>query len=188
MSLQFLRNADGTVTGRNENNGFTVTHADEEEVRRQLYEDAGWEYTPPPPPVPPGHHRFLLVHEEEDEDCGFGDERYAGLRAGPPEGCVPVDRGCFALECQRPGRTLLDAVAGTVAEVRREHGVVMSGVGVAGRPGEWPGTDVCADDDGREGDAAGRVAHLVLTAAHRSRRLGYGRRELVRLLDATGIE
>ncbi|MGA5669723.1 hypothetical protein ACPCTG_30135 [Streptomyces pseudogriseolus] len=54
MTLQFLRNADGTVTGRNETNGFTVTHADEEEVKRQLYEDAGWEYTPPPPSLPPG--------------------------------------------------------------------------------------------------------------------------------------
>ncbi|MEV5421285.1 hypothetical protein AB0K85_00565 [Streptomyces cellulosae] len=186
MSLQFLRNADGTVTGRNDTNGFTVTHADEEEVKRQLYEDAGWEYTPPPRPVPPGHHRFLLVHEEDDEDCGFGDERYAGLRARSPEGCVPVDRGCFALECERPGRTLLDAVAGTVAVVRREHGVVMNGVGVAGRPGEWPEAGV--DTDSGDGDAAADLAHLVLTAAHRSRRLGYGRKELVRLLDASGIE
>ncbi|MEU5465427.1 hypothetical protein ACH41C_22865 [Streptomyces althioticus] len=185
MSLQFLRNGDGTVTGRNDSNGFTVTHADEEEVKRQLYEDAGWEYTPPPPPLPPGHHRFLLVHEEDEEDeegCGFGEERYAGLRAGPPEGCVPVDRGCFALECQRPGRTLLDAVAGTVAEIRRVYGVVMNAVRPDGGPGEWPDTDAA------RGGAAETVAHLVLTAAHRSRRLGYGRKELVRLLDATGIE
>ncbi|MET8896090.1 hypothetical protein [Streptomyces albogriseolus] len=189
MSLQFLRNADGTVTGRNETNGFTVTHTDEEEVKRQLFEDAGWAYTPPPPPVAPGHHRFLLVHEE-DGSCGFEDERYEGLRARPPEGCVPADHGHFALECERPGKTLLDAVAGTVAEIRREHGVVMNGLGVVGRPGEWPGadTDACVDVDGRDGDAAGRVAHLVLTTAYRSRRLGYGRKELVRLLDATGIE
>ncbi|WP_395758242.1 hypothetical protein OIE82_04775 [Streptomyces althioticus] len=185
MSLQFRRNEDGTVTGRNENNGFTVTHADEEEVKRQLYEDAGWEYTPPPPPLPPGHHRFLLVREEDDGDCGFGDERYAGLRASPPEGCVPVDRGCFALECRRPGRTLLDAVAGTVAEIRRAHGVVMNAVRTDGRAGEWPGVDA---DRAEGGDAAEGVAHLVLTAAHRSRRLGYGRKDLVRLLDATGIE
>lgn len=182
MSLQFRRNEDGTVTGRNENNGFTVTHADEEEVKRQLFEDAGWEYTPPPPPLPPGHHRFLLVHEEDEGDCGFGDERYTGLRARPPEGCVPVDRGCFALECRRPGSTLLDAVAGTVAEIRRAHGVVMNAVRADGRPGEWPDIDAGGED------AAEAVAHLVLTAAHRSRRLGYGRKELVRLLDATGIE
>ncbi|MGA5795207.1 hypothetical protein ACPC27_09745 [Streptomyces cellulosae] len=182
MSLQFLRHADGTVTGRNDTNGFTVTHTDEEEVKRQLYEDAGWEYTPPPPSVPPGHHRFLLVHEEDDEDCGFGDERYAGLRERPPEGCVPVDRGCFALECERPGKTLLDAVAGTVAEIRRDHGVVMNGLRADGRAGEWTDSG-CGD-----GDAAAALTHLVLTAAHRSRRLGYGRKELVRLLDATGIE
>ncbi|MEV5233534.1 hypothetical protein [Streptomyces pseudogriseolus] len=181
MTLQFLRNADGTVTGRNETNGFTVTHADEEEVKRQLYEDAGWEYTPPPPSLPPGHHRFLLTHEE-DGSCGFEDERYAGLRARPPEGCVPADHGHFALECECPGKTLLDAVAATVAEIRRDHGLVMTGLRVAERPEEWPDAEV------RSGDAAARVAHLVLTAAHRSRRLGYGRKELVRLLDATGIE
>ncbi len=46
MGLHFHRNDDGTTTGRNDANGFTVTHAEEEEVKRQLYEDAGWEYTP----------------------------------------------------------------------------------------------------------------------------------------------
>ncbi|MFI8205234.1 hypothetical protein [Streptomyces sp. NPDC085937] len=180
MGLHFHRNADGTTTGRNDANGFTVTHADEEEVKRQLYEDAGWEYTPPPPPVAPGHHRFCLVHEE-DLGCGVEEEPYAGLRARPPEGCVPADHGHFALECERPGKTLLDAVAGTVAEVRRDHGVVMNSLGVE-KPGEW------VDAGTRYGYAAEVVAHLVLMAAHRSRLLGYGRKDLVRLLDATGIE
>ncbi|MEU0899646.1 hypothetical protein [Streptomyces massasporeus] len=180
MGLHFHRNPDGTTTGRNEANGFSVTHADEEEVKRRLYEDAGWEYTPPPPPVPPGVHRFSLVHEEV-RASGFGDERYAGLRARPPEGCVPVDRGCFALECERPGKTLVDAVAGTVAEIRREHGLVMNSLGV-----EKPHEGFGADDKG--GHAAETVAHLVLTAASRARPLGYGRKDLVRLLDATGIE
>ncbi|GGP53425.1 hypothetical protein ACWDY7_16920 [Streptomyces calvus] len=78
MSLTFHRNPDGTTTGRNDANGFTVTHADEEEVKRQLYEDAGWEYTPPPPPVPPGHHRFSLVHDEF---------RTAGSRTSGMQGC-----------------------------------------------------------------------------------------------------
>ncbi|CAL9378145.1 hypothetical protein [Streptomyces sp. Tu 3180] len=180
MSLLFHRNPDGTTTGRNDVTGFTVTHTDEEEVKRLLYEDAGWEYTPPPPPVPPGFHRFSLVHDEF-RAAGFGDERYAGLRARPPEGCVPVDRGCFALECERPGRTLLDAVAGTVAEVRREHGLVMNGLGVE-KPGEW------FDADDKNGYAAQTVAHLVLTAAHRARLLGYGRKDVARLLDAAGVE
>ncbi|GAB2442930.1 hypothetical protein [Streptomyces incanus] len=179
MSLSFHRNPDGTTTGRNDAGGFTVTHADEEEVKRQLYEDAGWEYTPPPLPVPAGFHRFSLVHEEFGA-VGFGDERYAGLRERPPDGCLPVDRGHFALECERPGRTLLDAVAGTVAEVRREHGLVMNSLGVE-KPQEWLGDD-------RDGYAAHIAAHLLLMGVHRARLLGYGRKDVVRLLDATGIE
>ncbi|WP_030856084.1 hypothetical protein [Streptomyces sp. NRRL S-37] len=179
MSLHLHRNPDGTTTGRNEATGFTVTHTEEEEVKRQLYEDAGWAYTPPPPPVPPGFHRFTLVHEEFGH-TGFGDERYAGLRARPPEGCAPVDWGCFALECERPGKTLLDAVAGTVAEVRREHGLVMNSLGVE-KPDEWYGAD-------RDGHAGVIAAHLMLAAIHRARVLGYGRKDLVRLLDAAGVE
>lgn len=178
MSLHFHRNPDDTTTGRNDDSGFTVTHADEEEVKRLLYEDAGPAYTPPPPPGTSGVHRFSLVHEDF-EATGFGDERYAGVRKRPPEGCVPVDRGYFALECERPGRTLLDAVTDTVREVRREHGLLMTGMGVE-KPDEWSGTD-------RNGHAAVIVGHLLLTAAHRARLLGYGRKDLVRLLDATGI-
>lgn len=180
MGLHFHRNPDGTTTGRNDANGFTVTHAEEEEVKRQLYEDAGWEYTPPPTPPPPGFHRFSLVHDEL-RSSGFEDERYAGLRDRPPEGCAPVDRGCFTLRCERPGRTLMDAVAGTVAEIRREHGLVMNSLGV-GKSAEW------WDAGTKDGYAAETVAHLLLTAADRARLLGYGRRDVVRLLDATGIE
>ncbi|MEU6809801.1 hypothetical protein ABZ920_12525 [Streptomyces sp. NPDC046831] len=180
MTLFLHRNPDGTTTGRNEATGFTVTHADDEEVKRCLHEDAGWEYSPPPPPpARPGFHRFTLVHDDSDTE-GCRDERYAALRARPPEGCVPADRGCFALECERPGRTLLDAVAGTVAEIRREHGLVMNGLGVE-KPDEWLG-----DDGG--GRAAQTVAHLVLSAAHRAALLGHRRKDLVRLLDAAGVE
>lgn len=181
MGLHLHRNPDGTTTGRNDDNGFTVTHADEEEVKRQLYEDAGWEYTPPPPPppLPPGFHRFALVHEEF-RAAAFEDERYSGLRARPPQGCAPVDWGYFALECERPGKTLLDAVADTVREVRREHGLVMTGMGVE-KPDEWWGI-------GKDGRAAVIVGHLLLMAAHRARLLGYGRKDVVRLLDATGID
>jgi hypothetical protein len=179
MGLYFHRNDDGTTTGRNEDTGFTVTLADEEEVKRRLYEDAGWEYTPPPPPVPPGFHRFSLAHEDFT-DGGFADDRYAALRARPPAGCRPVDWGCFALECERPGRTLLDAVTGTVAEIRREHGLVMNGMGIE-KPDEWLGDD-------KNGHGAEVVGHLLLAAVHRATALGYGRRDLVRLLDATAMQ
>ncbi|MGW1613422.1 hypothetical protein ACWCQZ_29125 [Streptomyces sp. NPDC002285] len=88
LGLSFHRNADGTTTGCNTDTGFTVTDTDEEEVKRRLYEDAGWDYTPPPPPVPPGYHRFALV----DDSFGHGGidvERYASLRENPPHGCTP---------------------------------------------------------------------------------------------------
>jgi hypothetical protein len=179
MELTFRHNTDGTTTGRNEETGFTVTLAEEGEVKRRLYEDAGWEYTPAPPPVPPGHHRFALVHEEFGA-AGFADERYADLRASPPAGCVPADRSCFALECERPGKTLLDAVTGTVAEIRREHALVMNGMGIE-KPQEWLGDD-------KDGYGAEIVGHLLLMAAHRATLLGYGRKDLVRLLAATGVE
>ncbi|MFE2099099.1 hypothetical protein [Streptomyces sp. NPDC059468] len=179
MGLSFRRNVDGTTTGRNDETGFTVTLADEGEVKRRLYEDAGWEYTSPPPPVPPGHHRFALVDDSFDTG-DFGDSRYAGIRANPPAGCVPVDWGCFALECERPGATLLDAVADTVAEVRQEHGLVMNSLGIE-KPEEWYG-------EGKDGFKGQIVAHLLLRAVHRAGVIGYGRDDLIQLLDATGIE
>ncbi|CAM5673952.1 hypothetical protein SHIRM173S_12233 [Streptomyces hirsutus] len=74
----------------------------------------------------------------------------------------------------------LDAVAGTVARVRREHRLVMNSLGVE-KPQEWLGDD-------RNGYAAQIAAHLLVTGVHRARLLGYGRKDLVRLLDATGIE
>ncbi|MFI1048118.1 hypothetical protein ACH4U3_20380 [Streptomyces griseoruber] len=63
MSLSFRRNPDGTTTGRNDDTAFTLTDEDAEVVKKGLYDDAGWDYTPPPPPVPPGHHRFCLAHD-----------------------------------------------------------------------------------------------------------------------------
>jgi hypothetical protein len=175
MGLSFRRNDDGTTTGRNEETGFSVTDLDAEEVKRRVYEAAGWDYTPPPPPVPPGFHRFGLAHEAFD-DGGFTDARYASLRDNPPSGCVPADWGYFALECERPGATLLDAVTDTVAEIRREHGLAMNGLGIE-KPGEWFDVD-------KDGYAAEIVAHLLLMAAHRAALLGYGRDDLARLLDA----
>ncbi|MGW0763597.1 hypothetical protein ACWD1Y_45310 [Streptomyces sp. NPDC002814] len=179
MSLSFRRNPDGTTTGRNVDTGFTVTDTDEEEVKRRLYEDAGWDYTPPPPPAPPGHHRFALV-DDWFGDGGFDDARYASLRENPPDGCIPVDWGSFALQCERPGATLLGAVADTVAEIRREHGLVMNSLGIE-KPDEWFGEGM----NGYKGEA---VPHLLLAAVYQARLIGYGREDLLRLLDATGVE
>jgi len=174
--MSFHRNDNGTVTGRNLDTGFTVTDTDEEEVKRRLYEDAGWDYTPPPSPVPPGYHRFALVHDVFG-GVGFDDERYAGLRENPPSGCVPDDWGyCFALDCERPGATLPAAVTDTVAEIRREYGLVMSSLGIE-KPEEWYG-------EGKDGFKGRVVAHLLLMAAHRATLIGYSRDELVALLDA----
>lgn len=75
---------------------------------------------------------------------------------------------------------MLEAVADTVSEVRRDHGVVMNGLGIE-KPQEWFG-------DGKDGHGAKIVAHLLLMAVHRASLLGYGREDLVGLLDATGIE
>ncbi|MCW8383092.1 hypothetical protein [Streptomyces justiciae] len=179
MSLSFHRNPDGTTTGRNNDTGFTFTDVDPNEVERCVYENAGWEYSPPPPPTPAGYHRFTL----EGDALGSSDfaaGSYAELCESPPVGCVPENWGHLALRCQRPGDTLLDAVAGTVAEVRRDHGLVMNSLGIE-KPDEWIGGE-------KDGYAGQIVAHLFLGAVHRARLLGYGREDLVRLLDATGIE
>jgi hypothetical protein len=57
----------------------------------------------------------------------------------------------------------------------------MNSLGVE-KPREW------FDADHKNGYAAETVAHLVLMVTDRARRLGYGRRDLVRLLDAAGLE
>lgn len=101
------------------------------------------------------------MHEEFGELDSEG-ERYADLRARPPAGCVPADRGRLVLEYERPGRTLLDAVTSTVAEIKREYGLVMYSLGIE-KPQEWLGTDT-------NGYGARIVAHLLLTAAHRAPR------------------
>lgn len=130
-------------------------------------------------PVPAGCHRFALVHDAFDGG-GFGGARYASLRENPPAGCVPVDWGGFALKCERPGATLWDAVADTVSEVRRAHGVVMNSLGIE-KTDEW-------FDATKDGYGAEIAAQLLLMAAQRAALLGYGREDLIRLLDATGIE
>ncbi|GLV90288.1 hypothetical protein ACR3S4_13805 [Streptomyces sp. CH8.1] len=128
------------------------------------FADAGWRGGPPAPP-PPGWQRFTLVHG------GDGDPRHDTLRARPPQGCV-VDEseGCFTLRCERPGGRLLDAVAATCAEIRDEHGLLMSGLG--------------ADGPGDRG--ALNVGRLLLMAADRGPHVGYSVDDLARFLRTAG--
>ncbi|MER6110662.1 hypothetical protein [Streptomyces hirsutus] len=55
-------------------------------------------------------------------------------------------------------------MAGTVTQVRREHGLVMNSLG-AGKPQEWLGRD-------RDGYAAYIATHLLLMGMYRARLLG----------------
>ncbi|WP_329125556.1 hypothetical protein [Streptomyces sp. NBC_01465] len=178
MGLSFRRHDDGTTTGTNMETGFTFTSADRDEVERVLRENAGWTYTPPPPPLPLGHHRFALEHDAfgmSVRDADGLEDRYARLRARPPHGCVPEGWGdSFALLCERPGDTLLAAVTDTVEEIRRENGLVMTGLGIE-KPDEWMGRD-------RDGHCGKILAQLILQAAHRARACGYPADDLVHLL------
>ncbi|WP_256333283.1 hypothetical protein [Streptomyces sp. cf386] len=76
--------------------------------------------------------------------------------------------------------TLWEAVADTVSEVRRDHGVLMSGLGIE-KVHEW-------FDATKNGYGAEIAAQLVLMGVYRAALLGYGRSDLIRLLDATGVQ
>ncbi|MGP3687678.1 hypothetical protein ACTVZO_23820 [Streptomyces sp. IBSNAI002] len=129
----------------------------------------------PPPPPAPGRQRFTLVHCPVGDRPGFDDPRYEGLRAGPPEGCAVEDVGGYlGLRCERPGARLLDAVADTCREVREEHGLLMTDLGIE-KLWEW-------SQDGTDGWGAEIVGQLLLMAAERGPKLGYTIDDLVRFL------
>ncbi|MFD4247023.1 hypothetical protein ACFWP3_36370 [Streptomyces sp. NPDC058525] len=131
----------------------------------------GW----PPPPPPPGRQRFTLIHCPAGARPGFDDPRYEGLKAGPPEGCEVEDVGGYlGLRCERPGARLLDAVAETCREVRAEHGLLMTDLGIE-KLWEW-------SQDGTDGWGAEIVGQLLLMAAERGPKLGYTTDDLVRFL------
>ncbi|MFJ2114857.1 amidase [Streptomyces sp. NPDC087850] len=120
-------------------------------------------------------HRFNLIHCPATGIPHFTDARYGSLTATPPPGCVPSHWDMyFSLRCRRPGETLLDAVAPVCAEVRAEHGVLMTDLGVEGL-WEWS----C---DGQDGHGAAIVAQLLLMAADRGQQLGYSVDDLLRFL------
>ncbi|MFD3698557.1 amidase [Streptomyces sp. NPDC058646] len=134
----------------------------------------------PQPPVPPGRQRFTLVHCPVEGYPGFDDPRYASLKADPPQGCAVEDfGGALGLRCDRPGGRLLDAVADVCAEIRTGHGLLMTGLGVD-RLWEW-------SEDGTDGWGAEIVGQLLLMAAERGPKLGYGVGDLGRFLrEAAG--
>ncbi|MFD7097337.1 amidase [Streptomyces xanthophaeus] len=135
----------------------------------------------PQPPPPPGWQRFTLVHCPVDGYPGFDDPRYDGLKAAPPEGCAVEDfGGSLGLRCDRPGGRLLDAVADLCAEIRTGHGLLMTGLGIE-KLWEW-------SEDGTDGWGAEIVGQLLLMAAERGPRLGYGVDDLTRFLrEAAGV-
>ncbi|MFF4018966.1 hypothetical protein [Streptomyces sp. NPDC001843] len=71
-------------------------------------------------------------------------------------------------------------MADTVAEIRREHGVVLNSLGIE-KPEEWFG-------EGKDGFKGQVVAHLLLRAVHRAALVGCRRADLLRLIDVTEIE
>ncbi|MEU7726712.1 hypothetical protein AB0B78_15935 [Streptomyces sp. NPDC040724] len=145
-----------------------------DEARALVHEAFGQTALRPPPP-PPGGQRFTLIHCPLGEHSGFDDPRYEGLKARPPEGCAVEDvGGYFGLSCERPGARLLDAVAETCREIRAEHGLLMSDLGIE-KLWEW-------SQDGTDGWGAEIVGQLLLMAAERGPKLGYGTDDLVRFL------
>ncbi|MFF4103290.1 hypothetical protein [Streptomyces sp. NPDC001903] len=123
----------------------------------------------------PGVQRFTLVHWPVGESTRFEDARYDGLKKEPPQGCeVEEIGGRFGLRCERPGARLLEAVAELCGEVRAGHGLLMTDLGIE-RLWEWSA-------DGTDGWGAEIVGQLLLMAAERGPRLGYGVDDLVRFL------
>ncbi|MFD7260613.1 hypothetical protein [Streptomyces sp. NPDC059874] len=153
-----------------------------DEATALVHEAFGLTAWRPLPPPPPGWQRFTLIHCPVGECPEFEDTRYDGVKARPPQGCVVEEiGGYFGLRCERPGARLLDAVAGTCAQIREEHGLLMNDLGIE-KLWEWSA-------DGPDGWGAEIVGQLLLMAAERGPRLGYGVDDLVRFLRtaAAGI-
>ncbi|OEU87481.1 hypothetical protein DB35_24010 [Streptomyces abyssalis] len=153
----------------------TVHGSTYEQARVRADEAAGLPYERPAPPPPPGWHRFDLIHCPPVEVPPLDDPRFAALRVSPPEGCVAADFGAyFGLKCERPGPRLLDAVAQVCAEIRSEHGLQMTDLGIQ-KMWEW-----CSD--GTDGWGAEIVGQFLLMAADRGTELGYSVEDLVAFL------
>ncbi len=183
LSIRFDRDeATGQWTAVGDDGTRSVT------VRADTYDEAGalaheafglTAYRPDPPP-PPGWQRFNLIHCPVAEHPSFDDARYDAIKARPPEGCMVQDFDCFGLKCERRGATLLEAVADLCAEIKAEHGLLMTDLGIE-KLWEW-------SEDGTDGWGAEIVGQLLLMAAERGPRLGYSADDLARFLrTAAGV-
>ncbi|MET9511016.1 amidase [Streptomyces flavidovirens] len=158
-----------------------MTAATAEEASTLVEEAFGLTPPRPEPPPPPGWHRFSLIHCPVDEYPRFQDPRYDALRACPPDGCEVREFGeYFSLRCVRPGATLLEAVGVLCAEIRAEHGLLMTDLGIE-KLWEW-------SSDGTDGWGAEIVGQLLLMAAERGPKLGYSVDDLVRFLRTAAVD
>jgi hypothetical protein len=121
-------------------------------------------------------HKFVRAHVPHGGLPDPSDPRYDRIRADPPAGCEVTNcEGWFALQCQRPGLTLLDAIANTVAEIHRDYGLTFDDAGIT-KPFEW-------FEDGKNGLGARIIAQLLLMAHSRASALGYSADDMKRFID-----
>lgn len=180
LHLSYKREPDSGiwhVTGDNGERTITISHKSRDEAAAQVQEAFGYNAYRPPPPPPPGHHRFALLDTWISAgDARSDDPRYTAIKSALPQGCSVGDFGnSFGLECVRPGADLLDAIAGTCAEIRETHGFLLADVGVE-KVEEW-------SSDGKDGWGATILAQLLLMAVERGQLLGYTSEDLVRFIQ-----
>ncbi|MFI5632862.1 hypothetical protein ACIA8E_26475 [Streptomyces sp. NPDC051664] len=184
LSIRFSRDESTgrwTAVADDGSGRATVTADTHDEASALAHEAFGLDAYRPPPPLPAGWHRFTLAHCPVAEYPHADDPRYDGIRARPPEGCAVEDLGSyFGLRCERPAATLLEAVADVCAEIRAEHGLLMTDLGIE-KLWEWA-------SDGSDGWGAEIVGQLLLMAAERGPKLGYSTDDLERFLRTAAGE
>ncbi|MFC5800899.1 hypothetical protein ACFPWT_09745 [Streptomyces formicae] len=167
-----------TAVGEDGTRTVTLTADTSDEASALVTEAFGFTAYRPPPPLPPEWQRFSLMHKPVTyHHPSFADPLYDAIKTRPPEGCEVKDwGGYFGLRCIRPGVTLLEAVGTLVAEIRVEHGLLMTDLGIE-KLDEW-------SSDGTDGWGAEIVGQLLLMAAERGAVLGYSGDDMVRFLRA----
>ncbi|MEV6071041.1 hypothetical protein AB0L82_31225 [Nocardia sp. NPDC052001] len=165
-----------TVTGEDGHRTITITHESKEVAADEVEKSFGRKASPRPPEPPPGYHRFTLIDSLiNSEGATPDDPAYTAIRSSPPEGCVPEPlTHCFSLECTRQGTDLLDAISTTCAQIHKDHGLLLTDIGVE-KVDEWV-------TDGKDGWGARILAQLLLMSVERARLLGYTPDDLTRFI------